>query len=180
MTRERTHYNGCEFAHIECAEIVIQELRDIVATLEIRIQELERQLEQQAWTISPAMAQAKIDELNQALAAVENETGLHEERRQFNQKIAELQCENATLQQRYDMLQGETARCCDARLKAERAAVWMARLVQQERIVIWMDLFEADEVDDDRVQARLRMDDSYQDAKAIIDQYTTKEPRRSR
>jgi hypothetical protein len=81
----------------------------------------------------------------------------------------------AASQQRYDMLKDETAQCCDARKEAERRAVEMARLVQRERTGIWMDLFEADSLEDARVQARLREDDSYQAAQAVIDQYTTKE-----
>jgi predicted RNase H-like nuclease (RuvC/YqgF family) len=197
--RERTHYDGCEFVHIECAEIVIRELRDTVARhdsvktkLEIRIQELtsdlemvrreasalaasqcedpiadehghvwcgrvkklERQLEQQAWTISPAMAQAKIDELNQALAAVENETGLHEERRQFNQRIAELGSKLTMTRAQVKMLKDQ--------------AVGLARLVQ--RAIAYQKLVS-------RLSSNECMGDSqWQAAQDVIDQYTTKEP----
>lgn len=67
MTTERDYYK----ADYERCEEVIASLEQQLAASQARCRELEAELESHAWTITPAMAQAKIDQLHVTLAARE-------------------------------------------------------------------------------------------------------------
>lgn len=66
--------NGRELHEGSCPSLLVEEARSIESELEsakARIAKLESELEAHAWTVSPAMAQARIDQMTKRIEALE-------------------------------------------------------------------------------------------------------------